>query len=323
MTKLTRKTFLMAAVALACGSAMAQAPWQPTKTITIVVPFTAAGSNDIIARGIANEMSQSLKVSVVVDNKPGAGGMLGAGLVAKAPPDGYTIMLGSSSLTIGMALKTTNSFDYRKDLTPIALAASGPMMLVTSNKSPANSPKEFIALAKASPGKLTYGSSGIGSLPHLGTELMSIAGGFQLLHVPYKGGAPILNDLMGGQIELYLGSMPQVLPLIRAGKIKPIAVTSAKRFPLVPDIPAMSEALPGFSFDLWWGVYGPGNMPREIVTRLNAEINKALQSDSIRKFAESEGVTPGALTPAQFSDKFLKEVDGWVAVGKKAKISMD
>ncbi len=322
MNKMTRKTFLLAAAALAGSAAFAQAPW-PSRAITIVVPFTPAGSNDIIARAIAHEMSQSLKVPVVVDNKPGAGGMLGAGIVAKAQPDGYTLMLGSSSLTIGFALKQGLSFEARKDITPIALAASGPMMLVASNKLAAKTPAEFVALAKASPGKLSYGTSGNGSLPHMGTELLAIAGGLQMLHVPYKGGAPVLNDLMGGQIDVYLGSMPQVLPLVRSGKVRAIGVTSPKRVPLVPDIPSMSEAVPGFSFDLWWGVFGPGNMPRDIVNRLNTEVNKALQSAAIKKFAETEGVVPGALNPEQFGKLYVNEMQEWDTVGKKAKISVE
>jgi len=324
MKFLNRRNFcIAAAAATVAGAAVAQPAWPAAKPITIIVPFTAAGSNDIIARIIAAELTQSLKQSVVVDNKPGAGGMLGAALVARAPADGYTLMLGSSSLTISMALKQGLSFDGRKDLTPIAQAASGPMMVVASNKLAAKTPAEMIALAKANPGKLTAGTTGIGSLPHMGMELLALAAGVEFLNVPYKGGAPVLNDMMGGSIDLYLGSMPQVLPLIRTNKIKSIGITSLERHPLVPEIPSMSSAVPGFQFDLWWGMYGPGNLPKDIVTRLNTEINKALKSPAMAKFAETEGVVPGSSTADQFSRIYLKEIQNWEAVGKKTKIVLE
>jgi tripartite-type tricarboxylate transporter receptor subunit TctC len=312
------------ATALAASTAIAQAPgsW-PNRPITIVVPFAPAGSNDIIARAIAHEMTASLKQPVIVENRPGAGGMLGAGLVAKAQPDGYTLMLASSTLTIGGALKTSLPFDARKDFTPIAMAASGPLMLVSSNKLAAKTPAEFVALARSAPGKLTFGSSGTGSLPHMGVELLAIAAGIELLHVPYKGGAPVLNDIMGGQIDLYLGSLPQVLPLVRAGKIHPIGVTIPQRVPLMPDVPSLRDAVPGFSFEMWWGVFGPGNMPRDLVTRLNAEVNKAVQSASMRKFAENEGVVAGTVNAEQFSAIYAKEIQEWENLGKKANIRLD
>jgi tripartite-type tricarboxylate transporter receptor subunit TctC len=313
---------LAAAGAALPGAANAQAGW-PSRPITIIVPFAAAGSNDVIARAIANELSQSLKQPVIVENRPGAGSMLGAGLVAKAPADGYTLMLSSSSVTIGIALKTGLSFDGRKDFTPIALAASGPLMVVASNRLAARTPQEFVTLARANPGKLTYGSSGIGSTPHMGMELLNHAANIQLLHVPYKGGAPVLNDIMGGQLDLYFGSFPQVLPLVRAGKIKAIGVTSSQRSPLVPDIPPMADAIPNFSSDLWWGVFGPGNMPPNIVTLLNEEINKALRSPAIRKFAETEGVVTGNLTADQFGKVYQEEIQEWEALGKKLNIKLE
>jgi len=327
MKFLNRRTFVAAAAAVASLAApalsFAQTAWPNAKPITIIVPFTAAGSNDIIARIIAAELTQSLKASVIVDNKPGAGGMLGAALVAKAPPDGYTLMLGSSSLTISMALKQGLSFDGRKDLTPIAQAASGPMMVVAANKLAAKTPAELIALAKANPGKLNDATTGIGSLPHMGMELLSLAAGIEMVHVPYKGGAPALNDMMGGSVDLYLGSMPQVLPLIRTNKIKAIGITSLERHPLLPDVPPMASAVPGFSFDLWWGVYGPAGMPKDMVARLNTEINKALKSPAMAKFAETEGVVPSSLTVDQFSRVYLKEIQNWEAVGKRSKIVLE
>ena len=327
MKFLNRRNFAITAGAIAAAMAaspsVAQNTWPIGKTITIIVPFTAAGSNDAIARIIANELTQSLKTSVVVENRPGAGGMLGAGIVARAAPDGYTLMLGSSSLNIGIALKQSLPFDGRKDLTPIAQAASGPMMVVAANKLAASTPTELIALAKANPGKLTGGNTGMGSVPHMGMALFGLAAGIDILHVPYKGGAPVLNDMMGGSIDLYLGSMPQVLPLVRANKVKAIGITSPERHPLVPEIPTIASAVPGFSFDLWWGVYGPGGMPKDVVTRLNTEIVKALKSPAMLKFAETEGVVPSTLTADQFSRVYFKELQNWEAVGKNAKVVLE
>jgi len=325
MKHLNRRNFCITTAATAvAGSAIAQAPaWPTAKPITIIVPFTAAGSNDYIARIIATELTQSLKQSVVVDNKPGAGGMLGAALGAKAAPDGYTLVLGSSSLTISIALKQGLPFDGRKDLTPIAQAASGPMMVVASNKLAAKTPAEMIALAKANPAKLTAGTTGIGSLPHMGMELLALAAGVDFLTVPYKGGAPVLNDMMGGSIDLFLGSMPQVLPLVRTNKVKAIGITSLERHPLVPEIPTMASAVPGFQFNLWWGMYGPANLPKDIVARLNTEVNKALRSPAMAKFAETEGVVPSNLTAEQFTSVYLKEIQNWEAVGKKTKIVLE
>lgn len=314
-------TLAASAIALP-GTAAAQGTW-PSRPITMIVPFAPAGSNDIIARAIANEMSQSLKQPVVVENRPGAGGMLGAAVVAKAPADGYTLMLASSSLTIGIALKSGLSFDGRKDFTPIAMAASGPMMLVGSTKLAARTPAELVAYAKANPGKLTYGSSGIGSIPHVGMEMLALAGGIKVLHVPYKGGTPVLNDIMGGQIDLYLGSFPQVLPLVRTNKLRAIGVTSDKRSQLVPEIAPMADAIPGFSVDLWWGIFGPGNMPRELVTRLNAEVTKALQSQAMRKFAENEGVATGTLDADAFGRVYANEIREWEALGNKTGLKLE
>ena len=327
MKFLNRRNFAITAgaiaAAVAAGPSMAQDTWPTGKNITIIVPFTASGSNDVIARIIANELGQSLKTPVVVENRPGAGGMLGTGIVARAAPDGYTLLLGSSSLTIGIALKRGLPFDGRKDLTPIAQAASGPMMVVAANKFAASTPTELIALAKASPGKLTDGTTGIGSVPHMGMMLLGLAAGIDILHVPYKGGAQVLNDMMGGSIDLYLGSMPQVLPMVRTNKVKAIGITSLERHPLVPEIPTMASAVPGFSFDLWWGVYGPAGMPKDMVTRLNTEIVKALKSPAMLKFAEKEGVVPSALTADQFSRVYFKEIQNWEAVSQKTKIVLE
>ncbi len=312
-----------AAMALATGAALAQGAAWPNRPITLVVPFSAGGSNDVIARAIANEMSQSLKQPVVVENRGGAGGMLGAGQVARAAPDGHTLLLASNSLTIGVALKKGLPFDGRKDLTPIALAANGTLVLLASNKVAAKTPAELVALAKANPGKLTYASAGVGGLPHLATEMLAAAGGLQLVHVPYKGGTPAMSDMIGGQVDLYFGSFSVGLPLVRAGKIQAIGVASRERFPLVPDIPPMSAAVPGFSVDVWWGVFGPGNMPPELVTRLNAEVNKALQSQPVRKFAETEGVMPGKADAQQFARIYTQEIESWEALGRKTNIKLE
>ncbi len=300
----------------------AQQAW-PSKPITLIVPFSAGGSNDVFARALAKELSVTLKQLVVVDNKAGAGGLLGTGLVAKAAPDGYTLMLASSSITVGAALKTGLPFDMGKDLQPIAMVASGPLLLVASPNFPAKTPSEFIALARSQPGKLSFASSGLGSTPQMGMELLSAAANLQLLHVPYKGGGQVMADLMGGTVDLYMGSVATSRALVTSGKIKAIGVTSRQRSPQLPDTPTLLEGVPGFSFEVWWGVFGPAGMPKELTARLSQEINKVLQIPSLRQYIDNEGVLPGSGTPDQFSLIVQKELQNWRDVGKRSNIKVE
>jgi len=312
----------LASLAWRPAQAQGQTGW-PNRPISLVVPFAPAGSNDIFARAVAQELTTALKQPVIVENKPGAGSMLGAGQVAKAAADGYTLMLASSTVTIGGTLKKGLPFDVRRDFTPVALIARGPLMVVASPGFPASTPAELIALARSAPGKYTFGSSGPGSTPQMGMELLTLAAGIRLLHIPYKGGAPVLNDLMGGQVDLYMGSLPQVLPLVRTGKVKPIGVTSLQHIRQAPEVSPFGDVLPNFSFEVWWGLFGPGNLPRDIVARLNTEVGKALQTPAMRQYMENEGAVAGGGSAEQFAAFVAAEVQNWQTVGKRADISLD
>jgi len=314
--------FVCAGSLLISRPVLSQVAW-PSKPITLIVPFSAGGSNDVFARALAKELTVTLKQLVVVENKAGAGGLLGTGLVAKASPDGYTLMLASSSITVGAALKTGLPFDMGKDLQPIAIVASGPLLLVASPNFHAKTPSEFVALARSQPGKLTYASSGLGSTPQMGMELLSAAANLQLLHVPYKGGGQVMADLIGGTVDLYMGSVSTSRSLVNSGKIKAIGVTSRQRSPQLPDTPTLIEAVPGFSFEVWWGVFGPAGMPKELTTRLNQEINKVLQTTTLRQYIDSEGVSPGSGTSEQFNLIVQKELQNWRDVGKRSNIKVE
>jgi tripartite-type tricarboxylate transporter receptor subunit TctC len=329
MIKLTCRVLGAVAFYFACfasvmlsGPALAQVAW-PNKPITLIVPFSPGGSNDVFARALAKELTVTLKHLVVVENRAGAGGLLGTGLLAKAPPDGYTLMLASSSITVGAALKTGLPFDMGKDLQPIAMVASGPLLLVSSPNFPAKTPSELVAMAKSQPGKLTYASSGLGSTPQMGMELLSAAANLQLLHVPYKGGGQVMADLMGGTVDLYMGSVSTSRALVQNGKIKAIGVTSRQRSAQLPETPTINEAVPGFSFEVWWGVFGPAGMPKELTARLNQEINKVLQTPSLRQYIDSEGVAPGSGSAEQFNLIVQKELQNWRDVGKRSNIKVE
>lgn len=316
-------------VSALCAAALAQAPAAPSagpypsRPITIVVPFGPGGSNDMFARAIALELNNAWKQPVVVENRPGGGGSIGAAQVARASPDGYTLMLASSTFTINAVLQPKLPFDPVKSFTPIALVAKGPMMFVASPGLAARSVPELIALARSRPGKVTYASAGSGSINQMGSEMLASATGIKLLHVPYKGGAQAVNDLLANHVDLYLGSMPQVMPQVRAGKLNPIAVTSPQRTKVAPEVPAVGEAVPNYALELWWGVFGPANVPREIVALVNAEIRKALDTPKLRQFMESEAATPGSDSPEQFGAFVARELQHWHKVAKEADIRLD
>ena len=219
---------------------------------------------------------------VVVENRGGGGTLIGAGAVAKAAPDGYTLLLVSPTFTINPAVRKTMPFDTVKDFTPVAFIGRAPLLVTTSTKLPVASASELFALAKSKPGQITYASAGLGSINQISTELIALAAGVKLTHVPYKGGAPALNDLVGGHVDMFVSSIPQALQLVRSGQIKTLAVTSSKRTPLLPDVPTLAEAgTPGADAETWWGIAGPAGMPADVVNALNAEINKALASPEV------------------------------------------
>jgi len=296
----------------------------PARQITLIVPFAVGGSNDIIARAIGKKLSESWGQSVVIDNRGGAGGMIGSADVAKAAPDGYTLLLVSSTFTINPAIRKNMPFDTAKDFTPVAFIARSPLLVTASNQLPVNSASEMLALARSKPGELTYASAGVGSINQIAAELIALSAGAKFTHVPYRGGAPALNDLVGGHVDIYVSSLPQVLQLAKTGRARALAVTSVKRTALLPDVPTLAEAgIPGFDLSSWWGIVGPAGMPADVVNALNTEIGKQLASPELKAILSSEGAEAATMTAQQFGVLMRSETERWIKVAHDAKISID
>ncbi len=302
----------------------ASAQTYPSRHITLIIPFAAGGSNDIVGRAIGKKLSEAWGQPVVIENRPGAGGVIGASVVAAAPPDGYTFLLISSTFTINAAIKKGMPFDALKDFTPVAFIARSPLLVTASNKLPVNSMKDLLDLAKSQPGKINYASSGPGSINQISAELIAVSAGVKLTHIPYRGGAPALNDLLGGHVDIYVSSLPQVLQIVRTGQAKALAVTSLKRTRILPNVPTVDESgIPGFDASSWWGIVGPARLPAEIVDKLNTEIGKMLTAPELVKFLETEGAEAETMTPQQFGDLMRTEEQRWIKVGREANISIE
>jgi tripartite-type tricarboxylate transporter receptor subunit TctC len=312
------------AVALALAAPAGHAQTYPSRPITLIVPFAVGGSNDIVGRAIGKKLSEAWGQPVVVDNRAGAGGMIGSSAVAAAPPDGYTLLLVSPTFTINPAVKKNMPFDPIKDFTPVAFIARSPLLLTASNKLAVKSARELLDLARRRPGQITYASSGPGSINQISAELIALSAGVKFQHVPYKGGAPGLNDLVGGHVDLYVSSLPQVLPLARSGQALALAVTSARRTALLPDVPTLEESgIPGVDMWSWWGIVGPVGMPANVVAALNAEIGKMLNSPELATFLSNEGAEAETMTAQQFGDMMRLETQRWIKVAHEANISID
>jgi len=314
--------FLAAALVLTSPALRAQS--YPSRQITLIVPFAAGGSNDVVGRAIGRKLSEAWGQPVVVENRPGAGGMIGTSAVAAAPPDGYTLLLISSTFTINPAIKKNMPFDTSKDFTPVAFIARSPLLFVSSNQLPVKSAQDLLALARSKPGQITYASAGLGSINQIAAELIAVSAGVKFMHVPYKGGSPALNDLIGGHVDIYVSSLPQVLQLARDGQAKALAVTSARRAVLLPDVPTLGEAgIAGFDLWSWWGIIGPAGMPANVVHALNSEIGKMLTSPELGEFLKNEGAEAQAMTPEQFGNLMRLETERWIKVAHEANISID
>jgi tripartite-type tricarboxylate transporter receptor subunit TctC len=317
------KSGLVAALMLFCALTSAHAQY-PSKTITLVVPFAAGGSNDIVARAIGKKLGDAWGQTVIIDNRAGAGGVIGASFVAAAAPDGHTLLLVSSTYTINPAVKANMPFDTLKAFEPVAFVASSPLLMASANKLPVKSVQELIALAKGKPGSINYASAGPGSINQIAAELFASAAGVKIVHVPYKGGSFAVNDLVGGHVDLYISSMPQILQIARTGQARPLAVTGLKRSPNLPDVPTLDEVgLKGYEASSWWGIVAPAGTSAEIVGKLNDEINKALGSEEMKRFLEGEGAEAGAMSPRAFRDLIESEVKRWDKVAKDANIRAD
>ena len=318
------RTAALLAAALVLASPAARAQTYPFRPITLIIPFAAGGSNDLVGRAIGKKLTEAWGQPVVVENRAGAGGLIGTSAVAAAPPDGYTLLLVSPTFTISPAIRKSMPFDTVKDFTPVAFIARSPLLITASNKLPVQSARELFAQARSNPGQITYASAGLGSINQISTELIALSAGVRFMHVPYKGGAPALNDLVGGHVDIFVSSLPQALELVRSGQARALAVTSAKRTALLPDVPTLEESgISGVDLGTWWGIAGPAGMPADIVNALNAEIGKMLTSPELGTFLTNEGAEAEAMTPQQFGDMMRLETERWTKVAHQANISID
>ena len=314
----THRFALLASLALgsAAGALPAMALDYPTKPISIVVPFPSGGTTDLVARTLADGLTKSLGQSVIVENKPGAGTTVGADYVAKAKPDGYTLLMGAVHHTVAPSVYKKLPYDFQKDLAPITTVAMVPNVLsVNPEKNTAKNVAELVALAKAKPNGLSYGSNGNGTAQHLIGTLFQLQTGTQLLHVPYKGSAPLTTDLLGGQVSMSFDSITPVLPHLKAGTLRPLAVTTDKRTTLLPDVPTLQEAgLPGFDIQTWYGVLAPAGTPKEVVNTVNAEVNKLLATPDMKSAIHAQGAELQSMTPEQFSALLKTDYQKWKGI---------
>jgi len=312
------------ATLLAPAGVLAQASY-PSRPIRLIVPFPAGGGTDLIAREVANKVATSNGWSIVIDNKPGSGGNLGVDAAAKAAPDGYTLVLGqTSNLAINPTLYAKLPYNPEKDLTPIGLVASAPLVLVVAADSPYKTLADVVAAAKARPEALNYASSGSGTVAHLATELFQKTANVRFTHVPYKGAAQGSTDLIGGQIQMYMSSVPTLIGHIKSGKMRPIVVTSRKRTTDLPDAPTVDESgYKGFEAATWFGVAGPAGLPKDMVAKLNAAFNKALQDPEVKRKLASQGAEVKGSTPEEFGAYIREETVRWGKVVKDSGAKVD
>lgn len=305
--------------AITTGAAHAQA-W-PAKPIRFVVPYPPGGSNDVLTRLTAQAMSPGLGQPIIIDNRGGAGGMIGTDNVAKSPPDGYSIVNVQASFTANAALRPKMAYDPLTDFVYLGMMARGPLLAVVHPSLPVKNIRELIALAKARPGQINYGSTGTGGHNHMATELFRHMAGINIVHVPYKGVAPALTDLMGGHTQMVMTSLPSAMTSVQAGRLKALAVGSEKRSSFMPDMPTISEAgLPGYVAEFWWGLAAPVKTPPDIVNRLTTELSKALQSPELKQRFASEGAEPSTMTRDQFTAFVKNEITRWRKVAQDAGI---
>lgn len=321
-SNLARRTFIALSLGLATTLAAAQA-W-PSKPISLVVPFPPGGSSDVLARALTTELSQSLGQPVIVESRPGAGATLGADYVSKAKPDGYTLLMGAVHHTIATSVYKKLPYDFEKSFAPITTVALVPNVLVVNAKSSATDVKSLIALAKASPGKLSFGSNGNGTVQHLvGTQFSGLAG-IELLHVPYKGSAPLTTDLLGGQVDMSFDTLTPVVQHIKGGKLRALAVTTAKRSSTLPDVPTLAESgLKDFDQGTWFGVLAPAATPKDIVTKLNAAMVKIIQSPEFKKRMKDIGAEPVGNTPAEMTAQIEADTSKCRQLVKESNVAIE
>jgi tripartite-type tricarboxylate transporter receptor subunit TctC len=317
-------SFLVAALAAQTVSAADAQNW-PTKPVRMVIPFPAGGTTDILGRVAAQKLSEALGQQVIPDNRPGASGNIGTEQVARAAPDGYTLLTApGSTLTIHPSLYPKLGFDPLKDFAPITILAGVPNLLVVHPSLPARNVKELIALAKSKPDQLNYASTGAGQSTHLSMELFKSMAGVKIVHVPYKGSAPAVTDLLGGHVPMMFDNMPSALPHVKAGKLRALGVSTSKRSTTAPDVPTVAESgLPGFDVTVWFAVLAPAATPRDITDRLHRTLVKALQAGDVRERLASQGAEAVGNTPEQFTAQMKTDLAKWAKVVKDANIKLD
>jgi len=325
MTNLLRNSLaLLLAIALGIHASSAVAQSYPSRPVRLIIPFPPGGSNDIVGRMIAAQLGDRLGQQMIPDNRGGAGGTIGTELAAKAPADGYTLLLISTAYAFNTSIYKKLPYDPVKSFVPVALLGSGPGVLVINPGLPVNSVAELVAFAKERPGKLNNASAGVGSFQHLASELFRIQAGIQWLHVPYKGGGPAMMDLIAGQADVSVGSLIQMLPHIRSGKLKALGTTGAKRSPVLPDVPTVTEAgVPGYEATNWWGLLAPAGTPQAIVDRVHQEVGAVQASAETKKRFETEGAEAHGMSPAEFGAFIAAETTKWARVVKEAGITAE
>jgi tripartite-type tricarboxylate transporter receptor subunit TctC len=310
MTHRFRYAFAGFVCMLAAASAFAQG--YPARPVRVLVPFSAGGTVDIVARIVGAKLASDLGQPFLVENKPGAGGTIASAQLSKSPGDGYTLMVMSQALAYSASLYPDLPYDTLRDLAPIAFVGATPNALVVTNSLPVTTVQEFLAYARANPGRIAYGSAGVGSAGHLAVELLQSLTGTRLTHVPYKGNAPVLSDLIGGQIQVSLLTMPSVMPYVKGGKVRAIATSGSRRSPALPEVPTIAEAgVPGYEYTPWYGMFGPGTLPRELTARINAAVNKALANAELGGKLAQQGLEVRAMTSAQFAEVVRTDVARW------------
>jgi tripartite-type tricarboxylate transporter receptor subunit TctC len=323
MQKSAMKKLIPSALALfgvVAAAPMAPAQDYPTRPITLVVPYAAGGGNDVMARTVAEKMSRTLGQNVVVENRAGAGGSIATRAVAKAAPDGYTLVIGGTgTLAVNPTLYENVGYDPRKDFAPVGLIGMGQLIVLVNPNVPARTIPELIALANKEPGKLSYASAGIGSGIHLGAVLFEQMADIKLTHVPYRGTGPALTDLIGGHVQIYFSSIPSAIGIAKEGKVRPLAVTGPKRSPVFPDLPTVAEAaLPGFEAVLHYGVVAPAGTPRPVIQKLSAALREAVMAPDTKERMAADGTEPLPSTPEEYAADIDKEETKWSAIVRKA-----
>jgi tripartite-type tricarboxylate transporter receptor subunit TctC len=322
-----RRQLMAMGMAACCawGAAVtAQAQSYPHKPVRLIVPFPAGGATDLFARSLSQKLGEKLGQSLVVENRPGAGGTLGSDLAAKATPDGYTLLLSTSSThSIGPNLNPRMPYDAVKDFTPISQVGNAPSIMLVPNSSPAKTVKEWIDYAKKNPGRLNYASSGNGTIVQLTAELFKAQADLFVVHIPYKGTALAIPDLVSGKVDVLFDSLPTGLPHVRDGRLRALGVTSLKATPLAPGVPPIADVLPGYESTTWFGLFGPKGLPAEVVTRVNAAANQVLQDPEAIDKLQRLGIEPVGGTPAQFTTMLARESAKWKKTITERKITLD